>query len=165
MTKILVMLLLILTATGCGSAGSTSPTTTPDVEPKTEAPEVAERPSTSQTGSCDTLFQDQLVFLRAAHNEDRMNQIKRVIQENQAGCDADTWSPAVLGKGQVVFTCGTYGTIGGLEIPETMSHFTGENAQSGRDGKNNILVYLIAQKEQRCWMYLSDLGAWAEEKK
>ena len=165
MTKILVILLLVLTATGCGSAGSTSPTATPGMEPKTEALEVTERPSTPQTGICDILFQNQLVFQRAANTGDRMNQIIQIIQENKAECGADTWRPVVLGEGQVVFTCGTDGTIGGFEIPETMSHLMEENAQSGRDGKNNILVYLIAQQEQRCWMYLSELARWGEERK
>ena len=133
----------------------------------------ASLPSSSRV-NCDEIFRNQLVRQTKAYNAARMNQVRVQVQQHQEDCHADAWDPVILED--VRHGGGSHGecidwrteTIGGLSVPTGLEYFTlGKSPKTGRDGRNNIIVYFSEHYHERpgdgaaCWMYIERLGTWA----
>ena len=141
--------------------------------------------------NCDQVLRDQLVVQRAASDADRMDALISQIQSQQEECSSETWNP----KAKDVFSHGTYACFGGQGLavfgPLTSvsrlkvgSSFVPRGLRvkltagysirktSGRDARNNIIVYWhegrVATVEtppsdrSLCWLYVSRTGVWSE---
>ena len=81
---------------------------------------------TSDTGfDCDTVLRQQLIFQRAASNENRINQvISRIQAQNSDTCSADVWNPRVHDANFVSTTVGPYAGSA-IAVPGTLAAGTG----------------------------------------
>ena len=131
--------------------------------------------------NCDGILRNQLIFQRGASTADRMNTVISRIQAQQTECASDVWAPEVVDI--VVGTTGrcfgdtvVQGTdemeIGDATPPD--GFLVGDadprlvRLTSGRDSKNNILVYWADAAGVRpsdgasCWLYIARLDTWHE---
>ena len=134
--------------------------------------------------NCDGILRNQLIFQRGASTAERMNTVISRIQSQQAECASDVWEPEVVNidttAGAEVGRCfgdtpiqGTDDAkIGSADVPDGFK--VGPEATrvvrltSGRDSKNNILVYWANGAGARpsdgasCWLYIARLDTWHE---
>lgn len=129
--------------------------------------------SSSSRVSCDAIFRNQLARQQAAYNAARMNQVKVQVQQRQEECGPEAWDPVVLedvrhgGRSHGECIDWRTETVGGLSVPTGLEYFTlGKSPKTGRDGRNNIIVYFSERDDERpddgapCWMYVERLGFW-----
>ena len=134
--------------------------------------------------NCDGILRNQLIFQRGASTADRMNTVISRIQAQQTECASDVWAPEVIDinttSGSAVGRCfgdtpvqGTEAMeIGDSTLPD--GFLVGDadprlaRLTSGRDSKNNILVYWADVAGARpsdgasCWLYIARLDTWHE---
>ena len=136
--------------------------------------------------NCDGILRNQLVFQRGASTADRMNMVISRIQAQHTECASDVWEPEVVD----IVTSGTTkvgrcfsdsdgeqgdddSVIGDSELPDGfLVGATGAKKvrlTSGRDSKNNILVYWADTAGARpsdgasCWLYIGPSRYMARE--
>ena len=134
--------------------------------------------------NCDGILRNQLIFQRGASTADRMNTVISRIQSQQTECASDVWAPEVVNIditgtnkiGRCFADIAEQGAatdkIGTSTIPD--GFLVGPDAArvvrltSGRDSKNNILVYWADAAGARpsdgasCWLYIARLDTWHE---
>ena len=134
--------------------------------------------------NCDGILRNQLIFQRGASTAERMNTVISRIQSQQAECASDVWDPVVVdidtGTTKVgrcfSDTTGEQGDaaseIGDTTLPD--GFLVGDDdprkarLTSGRDSRNNILVYWADTAGARpsdgasCWLYMARLDTWHE---
>ena len=118
--------------------------------------------------SCDRVLKNQLVFQRAASNQQRMNAVIKQIQAQRSECAADIWSPEII---DATTDCGT-ATIGDTDVPRGLQQDRGDPASparrvSGRDSENNVIVHFatgnLPTDSAECWLYSNRLRTWDQE--
>lgn len=118
--------------------------------------------------SCDRVLKNQLVFQRAASNQQRMNAVIKQIQAQRSECAADIWDPEII---DAAGSCGA-DTVGDTDVPRGLQQDRGSPASparlaSGRDSENNVIVHFATADRPtdsaECWLYSNRLRTWDQE--
>ena len=132
--------------------------------------------------NCDGILRSQLIFQRGASTAERMNMVISRIQSQHTECASDVWAPEVVdinvtGKvGRCFGDVAAQGTallkIGDTVLPDGFLVGSADprlvRLTSGRDSKNNVLVYWANAAGARpsdgasCWLYIARLDTWHE---
>ena len=118
--------------------------------------------------NCDGVLRQQMVVQRSADRAEEFNFLVKHIQAQRDECRVGIWSPVVHSG---TSTCAVSGEIGGMQVPRGLMTSGGGGSvrnKSGRDARNNILVYWSIPADgtpsdgSSCWLYRSDFNAWSE---
>ena len=140
--------------------------------------------------NCDQVLRDQLVVQQSISNTPRVNALIGQIQSQRDECSSETWNPKATDVAHTSYACfGSQGLtlsstlaavsrlkVGSSVVPRTFR--TKDNLAysirktSGRDARNNIIVYwhpgssdppeTLPSDNSKCWLYVSRLGVWSE---
>ena len=134
---------------------------------------------------CDGALKGQLVVQRGASTASGMNLLINQIQTRQDECRSSLWHPAVAdptGWSDPPGWCTDLDSgglasdpvsIGGMEVPGSLRETnTKPRESSGRDSRNNILVFWddrsgvsndnLPSDGANCWLYVSVFNTWKE---
>ena len=132
------------------------------------------------SNNCDDVLRSQLVFQTAASDDDRMDRLIGVIQSRYGECGPDVWPVQVSDDDTGLKHCfgaakngeGGNAKIGGHLVPAglrdggVIKDGVKVRGTSGRDARNNILVYFDKghppNDGSKCWLYISRLNSWFE---
>ena len=117
--------------------------------------------------NCDGILQNELVFQRAASTAGRMGVVIHEIQSRHSECAEDIWKPVINDEHSGTCGLGTDTlTVGSWDVPSGLQSSDEPRETSGRDSRNNILVYWDDLPGNRpsdgaaCWLYQSRLNRW-----
>ncbi len=142
--------------------------------------------------NCDQVLRDQLVVQRAASDVPRMNALISQIQSQHDECSSEIWHPVakavsaptgphcfraqgLLSESAAVnfiarLKVGSSFLPRSLRLSET-TLVSGLRLTSGRDARNNIIVYWhsgapdnanLPADGSKCWLYVSRTSVWSE---
>ena len=141
--------------------------------------------------NCDRVLRDQLVVQRSVSDTARVNALIGQIQSQRDECSSDTWNPQATNVDHNRFSCFSRQVavtlpanltlvsrlrVGSSVVPRTFRIKVGGSysirKSSGRDARNNIIVYwhpgssdppeTLPSDSSKCWLYVSRLGVWSE---